>query len=99
MFVFDPAMEMQFAQCTPFDESAIAQSATYQEACEELAAFRKFMERRAPDIMECVDKYMDIYLEIVDLECRHYFYEGYRIGSKKVVQLNIMSKSSTDNPS
>lgn len=99
MFFFNPKMEMKFAQCTPFDEGDIAQSADYEEARRELAAFRKFMERRTPDVLECVDKYMDIYMELVDLECRHYFQEGCRIGSKKVVQLSITSKSSKDNPS
>ena len=49
--------------------------------------------------MECIDRYIDHYLDLVDLECRHYFAEGYRIGSTKIVQLNIISKSDTDNPS
>lgn len=96
MFTFDPNMEVLFSRCVPFDEGKIAQSESYQEIHDELRSVRKFLERRAPEIMSCIDSYMDTYLELVDLECRHYFAEGYRLGFEKIVQLNNISTSSND---
>jgi hypothetical protein len=41
------------------------------------------LEQYAPESMADVDAYLDTYLELVDLECRHYFAEGYRLGEKR----------------
>lgn len=99
MFVFDPSMEKIYAKCAPFDESEIAQSIACREISEELRAIRTFLKRRAPDIMECIDAYVDKYLEMVELECRHYFAEGYRMGCGKVLQFKNISMSDNDSPS
>lgn len=99
MFEFDPAMEEIFSQCVPFGESEIGRGEDCQQIHRELKAVRDFLGRRAPDTMECIDAYVDTYLGLVDLECRHYFSEGYRLGLSKIVQLSSISTSSTDNPS
>lgn len=99
MLVFDHDMEMRFIKCVPFDESEIIKSESYQDIQRELKATRKFLERRVPDTMACIDAYMSTYLELVDLECRHYFAEGYRMGCGKVLQFKNISISDNDNPS
>lgn len=99
MFEFDPHMENLYSKCVPFDESEVAKSESYQDIRRELQLVRKFLERCAPETMTNLDAYVDKYLELVDLECRHYFLEGYRLGTKKIVQLKNSSISSSDNPS
>ena len=99
MLGFDPAQEELLAQCVPFGESELGRGEDCQRVHRELKAIRDFLTRRAPDTMACIDSYVDTYLELVDLECRHYFWEGYRLGLRKVAQLRNISTSSTDSPS
>ena len=99
MFEFDESMEKLYIECTPFDEGELGNGPDHARIRRELQAVRTFLERREPYIMECIDQYIDHYLDLVDLECRHYFQEGYRIGTQKVVQLSIISRSASDNPS
>lgn len=99
MFEFDPVMEKAFSECVPFDEGEAAGSDNGQTVRRELRLIRQFLERRDPEVMACIDGYMDKYLDLVDLECRHYFAEGYRMGMAKVVQLSSNSRSSSDSPS
>ena len=96
MLIFDREMEKRYIQCVPFDEGDIIKSESYQEIQRELKATRKFLERRVPDTMACIDAYMSTYLELVELECRHYFAEGYRIGCGKVIQFKNISMSDID---
>jgi hypothetical protein len=73
-------MEEIFSQCRPFDESAIRAGEDYARTASSLQAARRLLEKYAPETMADVDAYLDTYLELVDLECRHYFAEGYRLG-------------------
>lgn len=70
MFTFDETMENTFAKCIPFDEGGIANSESCQNIHRELRAIRSFLERRDPQVMACIDSYLDTYLGLVDLECR-----------------------------
>lgn len=99
MFEFDPHMEKLYSKCVPFDEGEIVKSESYQAVRKELRLIRQFLERRAPETMANLDVYVDKYLEVMEMECRHYFAEGYRMGVSKVVQLSSNSKSSNDSPS
>lgn len=96
MFMFDGAMEKIFSKCVPFDEGEIANSESCQNIRRELRAVRSFLERRDPQVMACIDSYVDTYLGLVDLECRHYFAEGYRMGVEKIV--SISSKAAPNPP-
>jgi hypothetical protein len=80
MFQFERPLEDAFSQCVPFDESAICSSEDYARTARSLQAARRLLEKYAPESMADVDAYLDAYLELVDLECRHYFAEGYRLG-------------------
>lgn len=88
MFTFDETMENIFEKCVPFGEGEIAGGEDCQSVHRELRAVRSFLERRDPQVMACIDSYIDTYLGLVDLECRHYFAEGYRLGLEKIVALN-----------
>ena len=99
MFEFDENLEKLYAECTPFDESELGNGPDHARIRRELQAVRAFLERREPHIMACIDQYLDHYLDLVDLECRHYFRESYRLGLNKVIQFSSISRSSTDNPS
>lgn len=79
MFEFEESLESAFARCTPFDESAVRQSEDYIRISQTLQDARRLLERHAPDSMADIDAFLDAYLELVDLECRHYFSEGYRL--------------------
>lgn len=79
MFQFDEPLETLFAQCAPFDESSIRQSEEYKKKSEVLQTCREFLQILDPEVVTCIDLYMNTYLELVDLECRHYFSEGYRL--------------------
>jgi hypothetical protein len=80
MFQFDPPLEAAFAQCVPFDESELRASEDYRKVARTLRDARQLLERHAPESMADVDAYLDTYLELVDLECRHYFAQGYLLG-------------------
>ncbi len=80
MFQFEESLESIFAQCVPFDESPICQSPEYEEISQTLRATRQLLQRHAPESMADIDAFLNTYLELVDLECRHYFAEGYRLG-------------------
>ena len=84
MFKFEENLESAFAACTPFDESPLRNSEEYQQISRSLLAARQFLDRHAPGTMADVDTYLDTYLDLVDLECRHYFAEGYRLGRESV---------------
>lgn len=99
MLVYDREMEKRYNECVPFDEGEIIKSASYNELQMELQETRRVLERRVPDTMACIDAYMSTYLEMVELECHHYFAEGYRVGCGKVIQFKNNSISSNDNPS
>lgn len=80
MYQFAPWLESLFAQCTPFDESPIRQSAECTEIAQSLRAARRLLARHAPESMADIDAFLDTYMEMIDLECRHYFSEGYCLG-------------------
>ena len=82
MFQFQDWLEELYAQCTPFDASTLRQSPEYAEISQTLRAARQLLERHAPDSMADIDAFLDTYLELVDLECRHYFTEGYVLGEQ-----------------
>ena len=90
MYQFEDRIEALFAQCTPFDESIIRKSPEYEEISRTLQATRRLLERHAPDSMSDIDAFMDAYLELIDLECRHYFIEGYCIGRANMISSGII---------
>lgn len=80
MFQFEEQLESVFTQCTPFDESDLRNSEDYRKISASLRAARHFLDRHLPNATNFIDTYLDTYLDLVDLECRHYFAEGYRLG-------------------
>ena len=80
MFQFEEALETVFARCTPFDESPIRRSEEYISISKSLMAARQFLDRHFPGDTGNIDAYLDTYLDLVELECRHYFAEGFRLG-------------------
>lgn len=86
MYQFEPWLESIFAECTPFDESGIRKSPKYAQISDTLRATRRLLERHAPESMADIDAFLDTYQELVDLECRHYFTEGYCLG--RAIQLS-----------
>lgn len=81
MFQFDPVMEFTFSQCAPFEESPIHESDDYKQLLNTFHTARQHLELRFPDDMDDIDTYLDTYLELAILEHRHYFSEGYRLGT------------------
>ena len=80
MFQFEESLESVFAQCVPFDESPLRQCEDYEKNSLAIQCFREFAEILDPEVVKCIDAYLNTYLALVDLECRHYFAEGYRLG-------------------
>lgn len=83
MFQFDPVMEFTFSRCAPFEHSPIYESSDYKQLLDAFHKARQHLERRFPDGMDDIDACLDIYIELAILEYRHYFSEGYRLGTGK----------------
>ena len=83
-YKFDEPLETLYQQCTPFSEGPLWNSDAHKEANRNIETLRRLLAAHDPTILNEVEAALDAYLDVVDLEVRHYFAEGYRLGRESL---------------